>query len=318
MGSLDLYGNQLRSTDTNPYNVWARRISEPYNANHYSQMKLTSTPSREVGGPAVRVQLNGSEINGYILDVVNSTTAAIWVRYGTSGTWQQVGANFTGTFASGDVYKLAISGNVLTVYRNGVSLGTRTDANNRIPSGGAPGMSISYPGTWDDWQGGNGDTAPNVIGLSPSYATAGGAAFTLTVSGSSFVSGAKVRWNGADRTTTFVSSTQLQASILAADIAAAGTIPVTVRQPRREPFQHDEPEYQGSRTRSSARHYQPEPLPCHRRGRRLHPDGERQQFPLRRQGTVERYGPGDHLRLGHPAAGRPSWRPTSSRRERSP
>ena len=65
--------------------------------------------------------------------------------------------------------------------------------------------------------------APAVTGLSPSYATAGGAAFTLTVSGSNFLSGAKVRWNGSDRTTTFVSATQLQASILAADIAAAGT-----------------------------------------------------------------------------------------------
>jgi peptidoglycan/xylan/chitin deacetylase (PgdA/CDA1 family) len=153
-GRLELYGNQVRSTDTNPYNVWSRRTSEPYGANHYSQMKLTSTPSREVGGPAVRVQLNGSEINGYIFTVLNSTTAAIWVRYGASGTWQQVGTNFTGTFASGDVYKLAISGNVLTAYRNGVSLGTRTDGNNRVPSGGSAGMSIVNPGTWDDWQGG--------------------------------------------------------------------------------------------------------------------------------------------------------------------
>jgi hypothetical protein len=154
-GSLELYNNQLRSTDTNPYNVWARRISEPYNANHYSQIKLTSTPSAEVGGPAVRVQLNGSEINGYIFTVLNSTTAVVAVRYGSSGTWQQVGSNFTGTFASGDVYKLAISGNVLTAYRNGVSLGTRTDTNNRIPSGGAAGLIVVNPGTLDDWQGGN-------------------------------------------------------------------------------------------------------------------------------------------------------------------
>jgi peptidoglycan/xylan/chitin deacetylase (PgdA/CDA1 family) len=155
LGSLELYNNQLRSTDANPYNVWARRTSEPYSSNHYSQIKLTSIPSREVGGPAVRVQLNGSTINGYIFTVGNSTTAAIWVRYGTSGTWQQVGTNFTGTFASGDVYKLAINGNVLTAYRNGVSLGTRTDGNNRVPSGGAPGVSVVNPGTWDDWQGGN-------------------------------------------------------------------------------------------------------------------------------------------------------------------
>ncbi|OGP99943.1 MAG: hypothetical protein A2Z40_03055 [Deltaproteobacteria bacterium RBG_19FT_COMBO_60_16] len=152
-GTLELYNNQVRSTDTNPYNVWARRPYEPYGTNHYSQMKLTSIPSTEVGGPAVRLQSNGSVINGYFFTVLNSTTAVIAVRYGSSGTDQQVGANFTGTFASGDVYKLAINGNVLTAYKNGVSLSTRTDGNNRVPSGGSAGMMVVYPGTWDDWQG---------------------------------------------------------------------------------------------------------------------------------------------------------------------
>ena len=69
---------------------------------------------------------------------------------------------------------------------------------------------------------------PTVAVLSPSFATAGASAFTLTVSGTNFVSGAKVRWNGADRTTTFVSATQLRASVTAADVATAGTVPVTV------------------------------------------------------------------------------------------
>jgi hypothetical protein len=46
-----------------------------------------------------------------------------------------------------------------------------------------------------------------------------------------FVSGSVVPWNGADRTTTFVSSTQLTAQISAGDIAAAGTASVTVLNP---------------------------------------------------------------------------------------
>jgi hypothetical protein len=69
---------------------------------------------------------------------------------------------------------------------------------------------------------------PTTTGLSPSSATAGGEAFTLTVNGTNFVDGSTVRWNGSDRTTTYVSSTQLTASITAADIAAAGTASVTV------------------------------------------------------------------------------------------
>src|SRR5882724_1747622 len=73
--------------------------------------------------------------------------------------------------------------------------------------------------------------APTLAGVNPSSATAGAAAFTPSVSGTNFVSGSVVRWNGAARTTTFVSSTQLQAAITAADVATAGTASVTVFSP---------------------------------------------------------------------------------------
>jgi thermitase len=69
---------------------------------------------------------------------------------------------------------------------------------------------------------------PAISSLSPSSATTISPAFTLTVNGVNFGTGAVVRWNGAARTTTRVSSTQLTASILASDIAKNGTASVTV------------------------------------------------------------------------------------------
>ena len=48
------------------------------------------------------------------------------------------------------------------------------------------------------------------------------------MTGANFTSTSRVLWNGAVRTTTFVSSTQLTASISAADIAEAATNLVTV------------------------------------------------------------------------------------------
>ncbi|MDB5742946.1 MAG: Kelch domain protein [Polaromonas sp.] len=72
---------------------------------------------------------------------------------------------------------------------------------------------------------------PSLASMAPSSATAGGTAFTLSVMGSNFVNASKVRWNGADRPTTFVSSTQLSAAIPAGDIAAAGTAQVSVFNP---------------------------------------------------------------------------------------
>lgn len=72
---------------------------------------------------------------------------------------------------------------------------------------------------------------PVLTALSPTTATVGDAAFTLTVTGSGFVTGSTVNWSGAARTTTFVSSTQLTAAIPAADLGSAGTAQVTVMNP---------------------------------------------------------------------------------------
>jgi len=69
---------------------------------------------------------------------------------------------------------------------------------------------------------------PTITSISPNQATAGGAAFILTVTGSNFVNGASVQWNGANLPTSFLSSTQLRASVQATSIAAAGAASVTV------------------------------------------------------------------------------------------
>lgn len=72
---------------------------------------------------------------------------------------------------------------------------------------------------------------PTASSLSPSSATAGGAGFTLTVTGTNFVSNSVVQWNGAALVTTFGSATQLTAAVPAGDIATAGTASVTVFTP---------------------------------------------------------------------------------------
>lgn len=67
--------------------------------------------------------------------------------------------------------------------------------------------------------------------LVPDAAAPGGAALTLTVNGSGFVSNATVDFNGAPLPTTFVSSQQLTATVAPANIASAGTASITVVNP---------------------------------------------------------------------------------------
>jgi len=72
---------------------------------------------------------------------------------------------------------------------------------------------------------------PTLTAISPATAQAGGAGFTLTLTGTNFANNAVVQWNGAPKATTFVNSNKLTATILASDIATAGTRSVTVINP---------------------------------------------------------------------------------------
>ena len=71
---------------------------------------------------------------------------------------------------------------------------------------------------------------PAVSALTPATVPTG-PALTLIVTGSGFSQGSVVRWNGSDRPTTFVSTTQLTAAIPASDLPAAGTAQITVFSP---------------------------------------------------------------------------------------
>ena len=67
--------------------------------------------------------------------------------------------------------------------------------------------------------------------LVPDAVKPGGPAFTLTVNGTGFVSGAVVNWNGSPLPTTFVSRSRLTASVPAYSIRKSATAAITVSNP---------------------------------------------------------------------------------------
>ena len=72
---------------------------------------------------------------------------------------------------------------------------------------------------------------PILATVNPTSAVAGSAATTLNITGTGFVQGAIIRFNGKDLTTTFTNATTLSANISASDLATAGNFPVTVFNP---------------------------------------------------------------------------------------
>lgn len=77
--------------------------------------------------------------------------------------------------------------------------------------------------------GGNAAPAPVVASLLPASAVVGTATLTLTVRGERFVARSQVLFGDAPRPTTFISATELRATVTAADLASVGVVPVTVR-----------------------------------------------------------------------------------------
>ncbi|MCU0226828.1 MAG: IPT/TIG domain-containing protein [Bryobacterales bacterium] len=72
---------------------------------------------------------------------------------------------------------------------------------------------------------------PTLTSLSPSSAVQNGSGFTVTVTGSSFQSGAVVRFGTVDLATTFVNANSLTANLPAAQLTEARTVSVSVRNP---------------------------------------------------------------------------------------
>ena len=72
---------------------------------------------------------------------------------------------------------------------------------------------------------------PTTTGISPTTKNVNDPGFSLTVTGTNFISASVVRFNGANRTTTFDNSTQLRADIMAGDLLVAGTDNITVFNP---------------------------------------------------------------------------------------
>ena len=73
--------------------------------------------------------------------------------------------------------------------------------------------------------------APVVASMTPLTTPAAGDAFVVTINGSGFTRSSVVQWDGTGLPTTFVSATQLTATVSATDIATPGRVAVNVRNP---------------------------------------------------------------------------------------
>jgi hypothetical protein len=179
-----------------------------------SVLSFVSPASATAGGPGFTITANGS---GF-------TTGAIILWNGTQLTTTLVSSiQLTAPVPASD---LSTAGTVQVAVQIPGSAQSATNVNNTTTTeisnvvlftiGAAPGP------------------APAIASLSASTTSAASTpfcssqGFTLTVNGTNFTSDAVVNWNGSPQATTFVSATQLTASIPAAQAAFPGPVVVAV------------------------------------------------------------------------------------------
>ena len=143
-----------------------------------------------------------------------TTTWGLWYSTNSGSTWTQTGSSVstTTTTLATATFTVNISGTIRFDIRKSDGTTNRTNIDD---------IAINDYAT-------SNNPVPVASTLSPSSAIAGGAVFTLTVTGSNFISSSAVKWNGTALTTTYVSATQLTAPVPAANITTVGTASVTV------------------------------------------------------------------------------------------
>ena len=163
-----------------------------------------SPSSIAAGSPTQPITVNGT---GFTADAV-----VYWNSTALTTTSVTPGIQLS---ASVPASLLATAGSFSITVHNGTGLGAPVSAP------WAFSVTSVAPGT------------PSIVSLSPTSATAAGAAFPLIVNGSGFIASSVVVWTSGgastDLATTFTSATQLTAQVPASLIAAAGTASVTVR-----------------------------------------------------------------------------------------
>jgi hypothetical protein len=167
----------------------------------------------------------------YTLTVATPTTTSISPTSGTSdGAAFTLTVNGTNFIAGLSVVRWSGSARTTTFVSSTQLTAIITTTDNAIANGGTT-ATITVLNT-GNVTASNSQTytlnpvTPTTTSISPTSGTADGNGFTLTINGTGFINGISTgRWNGSNRTTTFVSSTQITIAVTAADnaIANAGT-----------------------------------------------------------------------------------------------
>lgn len=179
-----IVSNNVESTVTNSYNAQYYNAAS-FSTDQYSEVTIGTLAASNYMGPIVRMQPGSN--SGYVAQINGPTgsanTTAILLTM-TNGVTTNIATNFGGVTTTpqiGDVFRLSVVGNVLSLYQNGTLVLQGNDVNNTYMTG-QPGM-FNYSATIGNsqiskWTGGNANVIENVNNMTQLYKTASNTTIT--------------------------------------------------------------------------------------------------------------------------------------------
>jgi uncharacterized protein YjdB len=243
-GTVNRNGLGLGKGTYNNQDLFAFWNANTFSNDQYSQVRVgggLATGSQYVQIAVRSTGTSNSSYTGYAFYTDGAAGAGhSEVAKVINGTWTAL-RSFATTFGTGDVVKLKVVGTSITVYKNGVALGTVTDSS--LPNG-SPGVGVyGSSAMLDDWEGGSVVTTPAPVAtvtVSPASASVvTGATQQLTAvtkdAGNNVLSGRTVTWASSNTAAATVDGNGLvtavssgTATVTATSEGQSGTSAITV------------------------------------------------------------------------------------------
>lgn len=159
--------------------------------------------------------ITGVTPNSAVVNSPDTMVRLLGVGFSTVSTVQVGGATVPSTYSSisGTLSFTMPAANLAAVQTYAITVTNPT-----------PGGGVSSPVTFNVVP----NPQPVLTGMYPATAAVGTPSLTLTLNGSGFSPNSVVRWNGSDRATTFVSSSQITATVTATDLSTLGNASILV------------------------------------------------------------------------------------------
>jgi hypothetical protein len=127
--------------------------ADTFAADQYCEVTLSLFPNITWMGPMVRMSTSAN--NGYSAQAERSGSTTLKLYRTDAGSTTQIGSTYTGSVVQGDVIRIEVEGDTITLKQNGTTRVTATDSTYTTGQAGLWIFTNSTARTLDDWTAGN-------------------------------------------------------------------------------------------------------------------------------------------------------------------